>query len=90
MSSNLNPEYGRVVLDERLGLWFEVKGCQKIASSSAMEVGSGFLGRVRVGPGFGPYFPKKNRAQSRTHWLIIFVHSDIFLKTRFFYAERPK
>ena len=41
-----------------------------------MEVGSGFSGRVRVGPGlgragfgpdFGPNFPKRNRAQSRAH-----------------------
>ena len=29
-----------------------------------MEVGSSFSGRAEFGPGFGPNFPKRNRAQS--------------------------
>ena len=55
-------------------------------SAPEMEVGSGFSGRVRVGPGFGPQFLKRNRAQSRAHWLIIFFRSDVFLKANNFFS----
>ena len=52
------------------------------------------LGRADFGPDFGPNFPSRNRAQSGsiegTLANNFFFHSDIFLKTRFFCAERPK